>query len=217
MAKDHGTQPEAGQAAQRVKNALRTAQEIAIDGLGTRPVASDLSGHPVFAIEDDLPAGATSATLENGAITLCGHLAWVPEEELGPLAARYGARHGSHDGEGSALRLARLSLQVAEIGGESFAADALLTEGDGPLALYERRAVDHMNDDHLDAVKNYAEVLLGAEKGEWRLASLDMEGLDLVRCDAAGADFKRLWFDPPLAQPGDIKGKLVELAMAGRA
>lgn len=74
-------------------------------------------------------------------------------------------------------------------------------------------AAAHMNADHADAVAAYATGLLGAAPGEWRLAGLDAEGLDLVCGDAA----RRLWFETPLARAEDLRPTLVALAKEARA
>jgi len=76
----------------------------------------------------------------------------------------------------------------------------------------EGGAVAHMNEDHGDAIKLYAEVLCKADTANWSLAGLDPEGLDLV----AGDRIERLWFAEPLKTPGDIRPVLVDLAKEAR-
>ena len=75
----------------------------------------------------------------------------------------------------------------------------------------EAGAVGHMNEDHRDAIKHYAETLLGQAQGDWQLASLDAEGMDLV----LGDDVARLWFDPPLGAAKELRPRLVQLAKRG--
>ncbi|MEM9880800.1 MAG: DUF2470 domain-containing protein [Pseudomonadota bacterium] len=87
-------------------------------------------------------------------------------------------------------------------------AQDLKTAGDADLAAMEAGAVAHMNDDHLDAIAHYAVGLLGREPGPWRLASMDVEGFDLVN----GDDVARLWFDPPLKSAKELRPRLVQLA-----
>lgn len=92
--------------------------------------------------------------------------------------------------------------------------DDLIVGGDWrSFADMEAGAVGHMNDDHRDAIKLYTEVLGGAEPANWRLATLDPEGMDLVAGDAV----QRLWFEQPLKAPEDLRGVLVELAKQARA
>ncbi|WP_269580864.1 HugZ family pyridoxamine 5'-phosphate oxidase [Roseibium sp. Sym1] len=79
-------------------------------------------------------------------------------------------------------------------------------------AAMEDGAVAHMNEDHGEAVRLYAEVLLKAGSANWRLACLDPDGLDLV----AGDRTKRLWFSERLTDPQDLRPTLVALALQAR-
>jgi len=114
----------------------------------------------------------------------------------------------------------RLELKRARLNGgfgkayELAKADLLTVLGDvdGWQAM-EEGAVEHMNDDHADAIKLYAEVLCKGESATWRLSGLDPEGLDLV----AGDRIERLWFDDPLERPADLRPVLVELAKKARS
>jgi len=213
MAENLAVQPDPDAPIQVAKKLLREERYAEVDGVGRVPIASALTGAPLaYFSEGSLPEGSVTAHV--GALTLGCAISPLAPEDAQHLAPRYVIRHGAPHGAG---QFCMMVPQEASLEGRVLAPADLLTEGDGPLIAYERSAVDHMNDDHLDAVKSYAEGLLGAQKGEWRLASLDMEGLDLVRCDANGTDFRRLWFHPPLAAPGEIKSKLVALAIAGRA
>ena len=92
-------------------------------------------------------------------------------------------------------------------------ADDLLGPTDPALAEMEDSAVAHMNEDHLDAIQLYAEVLAGAPAADWRLATLDLEGMDLI----AGDLVTRVWFEPPLSSAADLRPRLVEMAKAARA
>ncbi|MBO6508096.1 MAG: HugZ family protein [Roseibium sp.] len=76
----------------------------------------------------------------------------------------------------------------------------------------EAGAVDHMNEDHGEAVKLYAEVLCSGDRANWRLACLDPEGLDLV----AGDRVERLWFPEVLESSVQIREILVNLAKDAR-
>lgn len=72
--------------------------------------------------------------------------------------------------------------------------------------------VEHMNDDHADAVSLYATVLCSGKAGPWRLAGVDPEGVDLILNDKA----LRLRFSQPLERGDDIRPILVELAKKAR-
>ena len=83
---------------------------------------------------------------------------------------------------------------------------------DAPLANSEAGAVEHMNDDHADAILLYATSLLGEEAGDWALAGIDASGLDLRHGDR----LRRLWFDQPLEKAEDMRPQLVILAKKAR-
>jgi len=113
----------------------------------------------------------------------------------------------------------RLELQRASLNGGfgkafELTRDDLLTVVDDLPAwsALEEGAVDHMNEDHRDAVKLYAETLLKSEAANWRLACLDPDGLDLV----AGDRIERLWFAERLKEPQDLRPALVALALQAR-
>ncbi|MEM6577749.1 MAG: DUF2470 domain-containing protein [Pseudomonadota bacterium] len=92
-------------------------------------------------------------------------------------------------------------------------ADDVLCSTDPTLAEMEEGAVAHMNEDHLDAIKVYAEVLARAPAADWTLATLDLEGMDLI----AGDLVRRVWFEPPLTTGSDLRHRLVDMAKAARA
>lgn len=54
-----------------------------------------------------------------------------------------------------------------------------LAGADG-LVAGEAMVVEHMNDDHADAIGLYATVLLGLPSSDWRMTGCDPEGVDLV-------------------------------------
>jgi putative heme iron utilization protein len=114
----------------------------------------------------------------------------------------------------------RLEVERASLNG-GFGKAYMLTRDDvivgGPvveaLAESEQRAVNHMNDDHLDAVANYARYFAKAEGGGWVLTGVDVEGVDL----AAGDETRRVFFPSPLKQAEDMRPVLVEMAKEARA
>ena len=64
----------------------------------------------------------------------------------------------------------------------------LLLPLDGAERLVEAEPgiVEHMNEDHADALELYATALADALPGPWRMAGIDPEGFDIV-LDGAGA------------------------------
>jgi heme oxygenase (biliverdin-IX-beta and delta-forming) len=84
----------------------------------------------------------------------------------------------------------RLGVVSAHLnGGFARAADLkardILTDlsGADELTAAEQGAVEHMNDDHADAVVLYATKLLGAPDGKWRMTGIDPDGFDLMLGD----------------------------------
>ena len=80
------------------------------------------------------------------------------------------------------------------------------------VAAMEEGAVAHMNEDHADAIRDYATVLLRAEAGAWRMTGLDPDGADLAQGDRT----LRLPFPRLAATAKDVRDILVELAVQAR-
>lgn len=76
----------------------------------------------------------------------------------------------------------------------------------------EASAMEHMNADHLEAVKLYAMKLLGAEAAEWRCSGCDPEGLDLQ----ANGQTLRLEFPERVRTGTELRKMLVRLAGEAR-
>ena len=114
----------------------------------------------------------------------------------------------------------RLEVERASLNG-GFGKAYLLNRDDiivgGPvveaLAESEQRAVDHMNDDHADAIANYARYFAKADGGGWVMTGIDVDGIDL----AAGDEPRRVFFASPLKDAQDMRMVLVEMAKEARA
>jgi putative heme iron utilization protein len=81
------------------------------------------------------------------------------------------------------------------------------------LALREADVVEHMNEDHADAVEQYATVLLGQTGGGWKMTGIDPEGCDL----RLGGRTARLDFDDPVLDAEAARVELVKLVRRARA
>jgi putative heme iron utilization protein len=89
----------------------------------------------------------------------------------------------------------------------------LLFAGDfGALAAAEPGILEHMNEDHEEAIANYARHLLGRSGAGWRMTGIDPEGIDL-RC---GSETTRLDFARPVLTLQAARAALVELAEKAR-
>ena len=113
----------------------------------------------------------------------------------------------------------RLEVERASLNG-GFGKAYLLDRSDiiveGPvveaLAESEQRAVDHMNDDHLDAIANYARYFAKSEGAGWVMTGIDLDGIDL----AAGDESRRVFFATPLKDAQEMRMALVEMAKEAR-
>ncbi|MEE1658414.1 DUF2470 domain-containing protein [Microvirga sp. CF3062] len=78
---------------------------------------------------------------------------------------------------------------------------------------FEAQAIDHMNEDHADAVALYATQLCGAREGAWRLIGIDPEGVQMT----LGDEILRLPFPRALTGPHEVRPMLIALAQEARA
>jgi putative heme iron utilization protein len=93
-------------------------------------------------------------------------------------------------------------------------ADILVDVADSAdLAAAEQGAVEHMNDDHAEALSLYATKLLDMPAGEWITTGADPEGMDL----RAGDLRARLTFPQKARNGGDLRAILVHLSKEARA
>jgi putative heme iron utilization protein len=80
------------------------------------------------------------------------------------------------------------------------------------IAACEADVIQHMNEDHADALDLYANNLLGRRGKGWSMIGLDPDGLDLCR----GAAFARLDFETPIVDAESCRVTLVRLATDAR-
>ena len=81
------------------------------------------------------------------------------------------------------------------------------------LAESEDEIVDHMNEDHRDAVQLYAGKLLGLPAGDWKMTGIDAEGIDLRWAGRVA----RLAFEMPISTAGEARKALITLVARARA
>ncbi|SFJ48576.1 HugZ family protein [Aerobium aerolatum] len=114
----------------------------------------------------------------------------------------------------------RLEVQTISLNGGFARAYALTRENaltQAPaleaVAAAEAGAVGHMNEDHADAVANYA-IWFGkaSEAANWTMTGVDPDGFDL----AAGDRVMRIFFTEPLADATDMHKRLVSMAIEAR-
>src|SRR5262245_15600536 len=81
------------------------------------------------------------------------------------------------------------------------------------LLRSEASAVEHMNEDHREAMNLYATKLLGAEAADWRCSGCDPDGMDM---QAEGRTL-RLEFPERVRTGAELRKMLVRLAADARA
>ena len=103
---------------------------------------------------------------------------------------------------------------VAGFGNIHWMAGSRLTIDPPPaLAKAEHGVINHMNEDHADAILLYATRLLRRSEGAWRITGVDGEGADL-RCQDRVA---RLPFDGIVANGTDVRKEFVRLVNKARS
>jgi putative heme iron utilization protein len=185
---------------------------------------SDLAEHSKAIANDDLVSLLFDGTagldqpLTGPRVTVVGRAVRTGDERL---RRRFLARHPDaatyaafKDFQFYRLAVERAHL-VAGFGKIRWLSAAELMAAPPPtgLADAEPGIVDHMNQDHADALQLYAGKLLGLSGTDWRMTGIDAEGLDL-RLNGRVA---RLPFDRPLRTVGEARKVLVDLAGKARA
>jgi putative heme iron utilization protein len=186
---------------------------------------SDLARHTANLAKDPRASimvdetGALADPLQGARVTLYGRVERTADEAV---RRRFLARHpeASFYADFPDFAFCRLVVEGAHyIGGFGrifdLAPNELLIETGRAAILLEAEPeiVEHMNEDHADAVELYATALADGEPGAWRMTGIDMEGFDLVLDGAA----HRVLFAEPIATPAEARKELVRLATEARA
>ncbi|MCR9135926.1 MAG: DUF2470 domain-containing protein [Alphaproteobacteria bacterium] len=80
------------------------------------------------------------------------------------------------------------------------------------LAETEESAIEHMNDDHGDAVSLYAQKLGNGKGTNWRISGIDAAGFDLLGPDT----LLRIEFDTPLQDADRLAAVMADMAARAR-
>src|SRR6202012_2713852 len=149
---------------------------------------------------------ASGDPLEGARIMLAGRAEQADGEEVSLLRRRYLNAHPSAEAFADFKEFAFFRIRptaahlVAGFGRIiNLKPEQFLTEVSDAAALIaaEQGAVEHMNEDHRDAMNLYATKLLGAESGDWRCTGCDPDGMDMQ----SGADTLRLEFPERVSGP----------------
>lgn len=87
-----------------------------------------------------------------------------------------------------------------------------------PVSEGAERAIDHLNDDHADALLEMAQALGGCpEATAARCLDADRTGLDLLVQTPAGEREVRVSYEEPIEDPAGLRKATVKLAQKARA
>jgi len=92
------------------------------------------------------------------------------------------------------------------IPGESYLAAENLEDAEASI-------VEHMNEDHIAAMRDYCRLVYEREPQEVEMVGIDCDGFD-VRADT---ELLRFDFDAPIGNSGQVRNALVELAQRARS
>jgi hypothetical protein len=165
---------------------------------------------------------AAGDPLEGARIMLAGRAVEPKGDQTGVLRRRYLNAHPSAEAfvkfkdfslfriDPSAAHLVAGFGRIVDLKPEQFLTDIRDAEG---LLEAEQGAIEHMNEDHRDAMNLYATKLLGAENADWRCTGCDPNGIDMQ----AGITVLRLDFPERVTGPMELRKMLVRLAGEARA
>jgi putative heme iron utilization protein len=165
---------------------------------------------------------ASGDPLEGARIMLAGRAEEAGDNDAAVLRRRYLNAHPSAEGfvdfkDFSFFRIVPSGLHLVAGFGRiiDLKPAQFLTDISDAAALLEAEqgAVEHMNEDHREAMNLYATKLLGAEEADWRCTGCDPEGMDM---QADGATL-RLDFPERVTSGGDLRKMLVRLAGEARS
>ena len=193
---------------------------------GARPVVliSTLADHTRNILADDRVSllydgtGGLDDPLTGARVSVQGRAVATEDEAL---RARYIARHPRAAGyvDFADFSFYRIEVErahlVAGFGRIRWVeADDMILDASAAaeLAAAEPGILEHMNDDHGDAIDLFANVLLERPGDGWTMTGIDPEGVDLRH----GGEIARLDFDHPIADLGAARTVLVDLANRAR-
>lgn len=195
-------------------------------------IATDLSGLPLILISrlawhtqnlladtrasvlvGELPAKGDA--LVGPRVTVLGHFEQVKDDGI---KRRYLARHPESAmyadfPDFSFWRLTPSTIHgVAGFGRIETHAPAHVFPSAAEMEALEMSAIEHMNQDHADAVHLYATKILRGQPGPWRVSAVDPDGADLNLKEQS----LRIEFHDPVFTADALREKFAELAYQAR-
>jgi putative heme iron utilization protein len=165
---------------------------------------------------------AAGDPLEGARIMLAGRAEEAAGDDAASFRRRYLNAHPSAEAfvdfkDFSFFRIAPSGLHLVAGFGRiiDLKPEQFLTDISDAAALLEAEqgAVEHMNEDHREAMKLYATKLLGAEAADWACTGCDPDGMDMQ----AGAATLRLDFPERVTSGTELRKMLVRLAGEARS
>ncbi len=242
-----GVEPTDAELSRTLIAAVRTAA-LATLGDGGFPFGSlvshalDATGRPLLLLSDlaehtrNLAADPRASVMAVEAgdgdplalarVTIVGRVAEVPDDERDAALGTYLETHpGAFYARFSDFRLYRLDVtsvryvggfgRMSWVGAEHYSA----AEPD-PLRPHAARIVEHMNDDHADALVTFCRVF-GDRAGtvEARMVDVDRYGFAVLAADAPGGDPTaiRLHFDSRVDTADGVRAAMIGLIRKARA
>jgi len=165
---------------------------------------------------------AAGDPLEGARIMLAGHAEQAEAELAAVLRRRY---LNAHPSAAAFVEFKDFAFFLIRVTGAHLVAgfgrivdlppQRFLTDISDAAALLEAEqgAVEHMNEDHRDAMNLYATKLLDADAADWHCTGCDPEGMDMQ----AGATTLRLEFPERVTDGIQLRKMLVRLAGEARA
>jgi heme iron utilization protein len=160
--------------------------------------------------------------LEGARIMLAGRAEQVSQDDTAVMRRRYLSAHPSAEAfvdfkdfsffriRPSGAHLVAGFGRIIDLKPEQFLTDLSGAEG---LSQAEPDAVEHMNQDHREAMNLYATKLLDADSADWRCTGCDPDGIDMQ----AGNNTLRLDFPERVTSGTELRKMLVRLAGEARA
>lgn len=163
--------------------------------------------------------------LANGRVTLLGECLPASDAERDSARAAYLERHPSAAGYASFGDFSFWALEVAAvryIGGYGrmswVEASAWRAAKPDPIAPDARAILDHMNQDHSDALPLYLRAFTAlSDVARVEMSSIDRLGFELSVMSGQGTQTVRLAFHEPITSKNDARKALVALLREARA
>ena len=186
----------------------------------------NMAADPRASLMVTAPEDGVNDRLALSRVTLVGEMQVLRSADREAALARYEAEHPSafyvrfddfsaYRMEVSAIRYVGGFGRMSWVSAEDYAA----AEPDPLLGGSAKRIIEHMNDDHADALVSYCKVFAGFDAVESaRMVGVDRYGMDIM-ATIAGGDQRaaRVSFAAPVSDVSEVRAATVDLLREARA